>query len=150
MTEKDLIRLSSAELVKALIKDNSLASEFDRLYLWDEIDPWEWCNLLSVQPQFADKCDWSGMWANNYEYYYECYVYDDEYEDFEDWEEECGEDYSEDWKKLLLKQPQLAEYFTAVLWDGFSQEQWNELEAKHPGVFEDKHMLSTLRKIAKD
>ena len=76
--------------------------------------------------------------------------FEDEYEDFEYWKEECGVDYSEDWKNLLLKQPQLAEYFTNELWDGFSQKQWAKLEAKHPGVFEDKHMLSTLRKLARD
>ena len=85
------------------------------------------------------------MRANNYDKYDE-----DEYEDFEDWKAECGEDYSEDWKNLLLKQPQLSEYFTDALWDGFSNEQWSELEAKHPNVFEEIHMLSNHRKLAKD
>lgn len=70
--------------------------------------------------------------------------------DFDEWKEKYGEGYSRGWKNLLLKQPQLAEYFTDVLWDGFSQENWRALKAKHPGVFEDKHMLSTLRKLAED
>ena len=85
------------------------------------------------------------MRADNYDEYNECTYC----EDFEYWKEEYGEDYSEGLKNLLLKQPQLAEYFTDVLWDEFSQEQWAELEAQHSGVFEDKHMLSTLRKLAK-
>ena len=84
------------------------------------------------------------MRANNYDEYDE-----DEYDDFEYWKEECGVDYSEDWKNLLLEHPKLAEYFTDTLWDGFSQEQWKILEALHPGVFEEKRMLSTLRKLAK-
>ena len=135
--------------VKKIEEDPNKAEECK---CWDWIDSENWSNLLSSQPQFANKCNWIEMRANNYDEYYDEY-YDDfeDYgdDDFEDWKAECGEDYSEDWKNLLLKQPQLAEYFTAVLWDGFSQEQWNELEAKHPGVFEDKHMLSTLRKLAK-
>ena len=172
MAETDLTKMSSSELVKALIADNSLVSEFDRLYLWEKFDSWDWrillsaqpqfadkcteykgwekfdsydwSNLLSAQPQFANKCNWSKMRANNYDEYED---YGDD--DFEDWKEECGEYYSEDWKNLLLKQPQLAEYFTNELWDEFSQEQWAKLEAKHPGVFEEKHTLSTLRKLAK-
>lgn len=84
------------------------------------------------------------MRANNYDEYDE-----DEYDDFEDWKAECGEDYSEDWKELLFEHPQLAEYFTDTLWNGFSEEQWKILEALHPGVFEEKHTLSTLRKLAK-
>lgn len=190
MAETDLTKMTSAELVEALIKDNSLAEEFDHLNLWkafnsddwcelltaqpqfiekakeysrgwvailqlnpklaeqcdkwNEFDSWGWCELLSIHPQFADKCNWTEMRADNYDEYDE-----DEYDDFEYWEEECGEDYSEGWKNLLLKHPRLAEYFTEGLWDEFSQKQWAKLESKHPGVFEDKHMLSTLRKLAK-
>lgn len=218
MAETDLTKMTSAELLEALIKDNSLASEIDRLNFWQYFFPWEWSNLLSVQPQFAekakeyshgwvgllsikpelanececwkkfgsfdwcnllsaqpqfadkctkykgweefgsanwsklltaqpqfaDKCNWTEMRANNYDEYDE-----DEYDDFEYWKAECGKDYSEGWKNLLLEHPRLAEYFTETLWDGFPSWQWDELEAKHPGVFEDKHMLSTLRKLAK-
>ena len=146
MAEKDLTNMTSEELVEALIADNSLAAEFDKLGLWSKLETVDWVDLLSSQPQFANKCNWTEMRANNYDEYYDEFGDDD----FEDWKAECGEDYSEDWKNLLLKQPQLAEYFTNELWDEFSQKQWEELESKHPGVFEDKHMLSTLRKLAED
>ena len=56
MAEKDLTKMTSAELVEALIKDNSLTSKFDRLYLWEKFDSWYWRDLLKAQPQFADKC----------------------------------------------------------------------------------------------
>ena len=112
---------------------------------WGKFNPLEWRNLLFSQPQFADKCNWTEMKANNYDEYDE-----DEYDDFEYWKAEYGEDYSEDWRNLLLQHPQLAEYFTDTLWDGLSQKDWDELEAKHPGVFEEKHTLSTLRKLAED
>ena len=126
---------------------------------------WNWCNLLKIQPQLADKCL---LW---------------EYFDIEDWgylldiapsflekakecnygwtailksnilpPNECQWDkisYSNDLIELLFARPQLTEYFTDVLWDRLSQEDWEVLEAQHPGVFEEKHMLSALRKLAK-
>jgi len=55
MAETDLTKMTSAELVKALIKDNSLTSKFDRLNLWEKFDSFDWINLLSSQPQCADK-----------------------------------------------------------------------------------------------
>ena len=94
MAETDLTKMLPAELVEALIKDNSLASEFDKLDLWKKFRYRDWSNLLSSQPQFADKCP-------------------------------------------------------DKMYDQFSQEQWAELEAQHSGVFGEKHMLSTLRKLAK-
>ena len=56
MAETDLTKMTSAELVEALIKDNSIASEFDRLNLWGKFYPWDWCNLLSAQPQLWIYC----------------------------------------------------------------------------------------------
>ena len=38
MAETDLTKMSSTELVEALIKDNSLTSKFDRGYLWEDFD----------------------------------------------------------------------------------------------------------------
>ena len=132
---------SPQESVKKIKEDPNKAEECK---CWDRIDSENWSHLLSSQPQFANKCNWSKMRANNYDEYDE-----DEDGDFDDWEEECGEDYSEDWKNLLLEHPRLAEYFTDTLWDGFSQKQWAKLESKYPEIFKDKHMLSTLRKLAK-
>ena len=54
-----------------------------------------------------------------------------------------------DWSPLLSSQPQFADKCPDKIYDQFSEENWRALEAKHPGVFEDKHMLSTLRKLAK-
>ena len=50
---------------------------------------------------------------------------------------------------LGLDQPQFADKCPNKIYDQFSQGEWAKLEAQHPGVFEDKHMLSTLRKLAK-
>ena len=69
MAETDLKKMLPAELVESLIKDNSLASEFDKLDLWKKFDSWKWSNLLSAQPQFADKCDmWYEFNYYNWEY----------------------------------------------------------------------------------
>ena len=46
MAERDLIKMTSAELVEALIKDNSLASEFDRLDLWGKFVPYKHVQTL--------------------------------------------------------------------------------------------------------
>ena len=51
MAKIDLTKMSSTELVKALIADNSLASEFDHLNLWDKLDKIHWEQLLQNQPQ---------------------------------------------------------------------------------------------------
>ena len=51
MAETDLTEMTSQELVDALIKDNSLASEFDCLNLWEKFYPLDWYNLLSTHPQ---------------------------------------------------------------------------------------------------
>ena len=212
MAETDLTNMTSEELVEALIEDNSLASEFDRLSLWNEFnsshwldllsaqpqfiekakeyssgwvailqskqelakqcDKWnefnsyEWSKLLTAQPQFADKCDrwnefpshhwsdllsaqpqfiekakefasgWNAILLSNPELADQC----DKWNEFEFWE----------WYDLLSYQPQFADKCPNKKYDKFTQEQWEELEAKHPGVFKEKHMSSTLRKLAKD
>lgn len=79
----------------------------------------EWCEILSIHPSLADKCK-KWRWFD-----------------------------SDDWRNLLKAQPKFADKCTDKIYDQFSQKNWAELEAKHPGVFEDKHMLSTLRKLAK-
>ena len=48
MAETDLTKMSSKELVKALIADNSLASEFDRLNLWGKFYSENWSYLLKA------------------------------------------------------------------------------------------------------
>lgn len=48
MAEIDLKKMSSTELVEAVKKNNSLASEFDRLDLWEEFSSWQWSYLLKA------------------------------------------------------------------------------------------------------
>ena len=48
MAETDLTKMSSTELVEAIKKNNSLASEFDRLDLWEEFSSWQWSYLLKA------------------------------------------------------------------------------------------------------
>jgi len=55
-----------------------------------------------------------------------------------------------DWSYLLYAQPQFADKCSDKMYDKFSQKVWSELEATHPNVFEEKHMLSNHRKLAKD
>ena len=54
MAEQNLMNMSPAELVEALMNDNSLVSEFDRLCLWDKFVPFDWSKILSV-PKFIEK-----------------------------------------------------------------------------------------------
>lgn len=56
--------MTTSELVKALIADNSLADEFDKLDLWKKFDSFDWSDLLSAQPQFAEKAkEFEGGWV---------------------------------------------------------------------------------------
>ena len=110
--------------IKKIKEDPTKAKECK---CWERFHSRDCSELLSIHPQFADKCNWTEMRANNYDEYDE-----DEYKDFEYWKAECGEDYSENWKNLLLQHPQLAEYFTDALWDEFSQEQWTKLLKSQP------------------
>ena len=63
--------MTTSELVKALIADNSLADEFDKLDLWKKFDSFDWSDLLSAQPQFADKCAEYKVWEklNSWDWY---------------------------------------------------------------------------------
>ena len=196
MAEIDLTKLTSAELVEALIKDNSIASEFDRLYLWKKFDSDDWSHLLSSQPQFTEKAKeyshgWAGLLSIKPELANECECWEkfyswqwsglletqpqfaDKCTEYNGWKEFDSDDWSEllsvqphfadkcteykgweefdssDWRNLLKAQPQFADKCPDKIYDEFSQEQWAELEAKHPEIFKDKHMLSTLRKLAK-
>ena len=107
---------------------------------WDWFKPSDWSHLLSSQPQFTEKvkefeAGWVGLLQIKPELANEC---------------ECWEKFDfDDWSELLYSQPQFADKCTDKMYDQFSQKNWAELEAKHPGVFEEKHMLSTLRKLAK-
>ena len=141
MAEIDLTKMTPAELVEALIKDNSLTSKFDRGCLWEDFDSENWSHLLSSQPQFTEKAKefeagWVGLLSIKPELANECECW----EKFRFW----------DWSNLLKSQPQFADKCPDKIYDQFSQEQWAELEAQHPNVFEEKHSLSTLRKLARD
>ena len=129
MAETDLTKMTSAELVEALIKDNSLASEFDRLNLWQNFDPWEWSNLLSAQPQFAEKAKeyshgWVGLLSIKPELANEC----EYWEKFGSW----------NWCDLLSAQPQFADKCTKYKgWEKFGSANWSDLLKAQP-QFADK------------
>lgn len=55
MEREVLENMSSAELVKLLKKDPSIASKFDEYSLWSKIIVWSY--LLAKQPQFEEKHD---------------------------------------------------------------------------------------------
>ena len=86
------------------------------------------------QPRFILNCDWN-------------YIID-ELSDLEDSDQD-EDDVVECWSDILWYNPKLLEFFPEEVLDLLSFEQWSELEAKHPGVFEEKHMLSSLRKLCK-
>ena len=117
---KCLNKISHAEWCKILSIHPSLA---DKCKKWRWFDSADWRDLLSSQPQFADKCSEYNGWKK-FRY--------------------------RDWSNLLSSQPQFADKCPDKMYDEFSQEEWAELEAQHPNVFEEKHSLSTLRKLARD
>ena len=55
MAETDLTKMTSAELVEALIKDNSLVSQFDSFSLWELIENTDWLKLVLERPTFYKK-----------------------------------------------------------------------------------------------
>ena len=50
MAETDLTKMTSAELVEALIADNSLVSQFDSFSLWELIENKDWLKLILERP----------------------------------------------------------------------------------------------------
>ena len=150
-----------------LLRHPQLAEYFTNA-LWDEFSPVEWTELLKAQPQFADKCTKYKGWEKFDSWHWWDLLSSQpqftekakEYSSSWAWRlsikpelaKECkcwGKFYYWDWIKLLKSQPQFADKCPNKIYDRLSQEDWEVLEALHPGVFEDKHMLSTLRKLAK-
>ena len=157
---------------------------------WKKLNYWHWCDLLKAQPQFVDKCteykgwgkfrsrDWSDLLKSQPQFWIYCpeesahKIKEDPNKAKEckclnkishaEWckilsihpslADKCKKwrwFYSSDWSYLLKSQPQFADKCPDKMYDEFSQEEWAELEAQHPNVFEEKHSLSTLRKLAK-
>ena len=106
----------------------------DKCDLWQYFDSHNWNSLLLTQPRFILNCDWN-------------YIIE-ELSDLEDSDQD-KDDIAECWSDILWYNPKLLEFFPEEVLDLLSFEQWSELEAKHPGVFEEKHMLSSLRKLCK-
>ena len=55
MAEIDLTKMTSSELVDALIADNSLVSQFDTFSLWELIENKDWQKLVLERPTFYKK-----------------------------------------------------------------------------------------------
>ena len=126
MPKTDLTKMSSTELVEALIKDNSIASEFDRLNLWKEFDSPDWRDLLKAQPQLWIYCTDESInkIKKDPTNAKEC---------------KCWENfYSWDWLNLLSSQPQFADKCTEYNgWETFSSNYWSDLLKAQP-QFADK------------
>ena len=72
---------------------------------WVELDGWDWSNLLQVQRQFTDKCDWKKLDGSNWSYLLR---FQPQFADKCNWEKLKQLD-NELWDELLDAQPQFAD-----------------------------------------
>lgn len=128
------------ESLNKIQSDISLAQQCK---CWDWFNRSHWTSLLLAYPQFADKCNkwdhfnsscWSQLLPKQPQFADKCTIWND----FTSWE----------WVRILLEQPQFADKCPASAFDEFTQCDWDDLEKKHPFVFEKQRLLSSLRKIA--
>ena len=127
MTEETLKNMEPADLLNALMSDNTLASEFDRLELWGKLYSISWSHLLKTQPHFIDKAKgyshgWAGLLAIKPDLAQEC---------------RCWKEFdSLDWVDLLRFQPQFANKCNK--WEAFDGWNWRDLLKSQP-QFVDKY-----------
>ena len=114
--------MEPADLLNALMSDNTLAFEFDRLGLLQKFYAISWSYLLINQPHFIDKAKeyshgWAGILAIKPELAKECKCW----KEFDSWK----------WCNLLRSQPQLAD--KCKKWNKTDSENWCELIRKLKG-----------------
>ena len=125
--------------VAILQKQPELIDKYDK---WDNLEFSHWCELLSIQPQFEKFCDWKkvidkDIFSITPETDYILHINSLYYNTYAT-------------LTLLRTQPQFADKIPDIIYDNFSNEQWEELETNNIDTFKQKHLLSTLRKLSKD
>lgn len=159
---RDLKAMVIVKLRNAIISDPSLALEFDNLNLWDKFDEHDWSEILSIHPQFADRCNkWAEfsafMWleilrfhpqfANrciNWEHlvsYYDCsssiaYCLSFQpqlIEKLKGCNYFLGKIEKEDWVYLLKCRPELIENCTKL--QRFSSTEWSDILSVQPQLW---------------
>ncbi len=154
MAETDLTKLTSAELVEALIKDNSLVSQFDSFSLWQLIENKDWLRLVLVRPILYKKMsgiawfsasEWVELIVNNKNFIDVC----TKWESFstEDWmcllpivdeihfkKCKCWKKFTIDnWVDVLSKYPNFAS--KCKIFDDFKEKHWKILLPKQPDLW---------------
>ena len=152
MTEKTLKNMKQADLLEALMSDNTLAFEFDRLGLLQKFYAISWSYLLINQPHFIDKAKeyshgWAGILAIKPELAKECKCwrkfdsldwvnllryqpqFADKCTEYNGWNE-LNEFDSWNWCHLLKSQPQFAD--KCDKWNEFTLKDWRGLLFEHP------------------
>ena len=125
MSEKDLTKMSSEELVEALIADNSLASEFNNLGLWEKIYPYNWTILLSLKPEYSEHCNkWNDFSFDNLLTL--LIPYPQFFDKYDKWDNLS----STNWSRLLASLPQFADKCNS--WNKFDPTDWSRLLANQP------------------
>ncbi len=102
---------SKAEWFAHLMEREEAAAEFKGLWYWDCLDGEEWARLLSVRPQYDNKCDW---WKLNGPDWVTLLDRQPQFADRCDWDKLDGRD----WRALLGLQPQFADLFKEQIVDG--------------------------------
>lgn len=154
MAEIDLTKMTSSELVDALIADNSLVSQFDTFSLWELIENKDWQKLVLERPTFYKKMsgiawfcasEWVELIIKNKNFIDICTKWDAFSK--EDWLRllptidekylkkcKCWKNFSPDnWVDILIRYPNLATKCKSF--DSFKEKQWNILLSKQPNLW---------------
>ncbi len=93
-----------AEWFAYLMEHDEASAEFTGLWYWDYLEGCEWARLLSVRPQYGNKCDWSELKGPDWVF---LLGRQPQFVDYCDWDalDVC------DWRALLGLQPQFASRF---------------------------------------
>ena len=149
MAEKDLIKITSKELVEALIEDDTLIAEFDHLCLWELIENKDWLRLVLVRPILYKKMsgiawfsasEWVELIVNNKNFIDVC----TKWESFS----------TEDWMRLLPIVDEI-HFKKCKCWKKFTIDNWVDVLSKYPNFaskckifddFKEKHWKILLPK----
>ena len=95
---------TKAEWFAHLMKHEEASAEFTGLWYWEILEGCEWARLLSVRPQYGDKCDWSELKGPDWVFLLNRQP---QFVKYCNWDELDGRD----WRALLELQPQFANRF---------------------------------------